>query len=302
MRSMAHWLIGLYPARWRARYGEEFAALIEDSSPGPAGIFDLFKGALKMRLSVPSFPKLAVILSVTGLVAGLGVSMLVTPRYISSAEMQLMYAPLAPSARRQNLHERLMNMEQEILSRTSLAGVIQDPRLDLYGRAREHTPLEDVIEQMRTRDIKIQALGSGGGYVPFAIRFIYPDRIKARDTVQALVTKFIDINLITQRTKAQVKQTQAADRIYRLEERVAALEKRLGVVSPPHRQLADEFVPQLEGVNLEVVDPASLPVNPAYPNRSIFAAIGFGGGFVTAILIAIFRRTPPPIPFPAQTV
>lgn len=301
MRRIAQVLIRLYPAGWRARYAEEFAALIEDSSPGPAGVFDLLKGAIKMQLTIPSFPKLAVALSLAGMLAGLGVSMLVARRYISTAELQFTYAPLAPSTARQNLHERLISMEQEVLSRTSLSGVIQDPRLDLYRRAREHQPLEDVIEQMRTRDIKIQNLGSGRDYVPFTIRFTYPDRIKARDTVQALLTKFVDINLIAQKTTAQVKQTQSADRIYRLERRIAVLEKRLGIVPPPHQELEDELPPQIAGVNLEVLDPPSLPVGAAYPNRSVAAAFGFGGGFTCAIVIAVFRRRPPPVTFPAQT-
>lgn len=301
MKRIAQVLIRLYPASWRARYAEEFAALIEDSSPGPAALFDLLRGAIQMQFSVPSFPKLALILSLAGLAAGLGVSFLVPPRYISTAELQFTYAPLAPSTARQNLHERLVGLEQEVLSRTSLSGIIQDSRLDLYKHARESTPLEDVIEQMRTRDLKIQNVGSGRDVVPFTITFTYPDRFKARDTVQALLTKFVDINLIAQKTTAQIKRTQSADRIYLLERRIAVLEKRLGIVSPPHQNLDNELPPQLAGVNLEVLDPPSLPVSAVYSNRSIFMATGFGAGFALAIVIAAFRRRPPPVPFPAQT-
>ena len=90
----------------------------------------------------------------------------------------------------------------------------------------------------------------------------------------------------------------SADQIYRLEERVATIEKRLSIVSPPHRHLDDEFVPQIKGVNLEVLDVPSLPTKPAYPNRSIFATFGFGGGFICAIVIAVFRRRPRVSPGP----
>lgn len=301
MRRIAQVLIRLYPAGWRARYAEEFAALIEDSPPGPAALFDLLRGAIKLQFSVPSFPNLALILSLAGLIAGLGVSFLVAPRYISTAELQFTYAQWTPSTARQNLHERLVKMEQEILSRTSLSEVIQDPRLDLYKHARESMPLEDVIEQMRTRDLRIQMLGSGTDYIPFTIRFTYPDRTKARDTVQALATRFIDANFVSQKTSAQATRTRSSDQIYRLEQRIAVLEKRLGIVSPPHQQLEGELPPQIAGVNLEVLDPPNLPVSAVYPNRSIFAAFGFGAGFALAIVIAVFRRRPPPVPFPAQT-
>ena len=300
MRRLAQALIRLYPASWRERYGEEFETLIEDSRPGFVGTFDLLKGAIRMRLHVPAFPKLALILSLAGLVAGLGVSMLVSPRYVSSAEMQFTYAPLAPSAPRQNLHERLLEMEREILSRTSLSGIIQDPRLDLYLRARDRMPLEDVIEQMRTRDIQIQSLGSGSDYVPFTITFTYPDRLKAQDTVQALVTKFTDINMVMQSTTAQIKQRRSDDQIYRLEARIATLEKRLGVMSPPNQKIEDELPPVIAGINLDVLDVPSLPTTPVYPNRAVFMATGFGAGFALAIVIAVFRRSPPPVPFPPK--
>jgi uncharacterized protein involved in exopolysaccharide biosynthesis len=42
-----------------------------------------------MHLSVPSFPKLALMLSITGLLAGLVVSSVVTPTYISQAMLQV---------------------------------------------------------------------------------------------------------------------------------------------------------------------------------------------------------------------
>ena len=43
-------LIRLYPAAWRARYGEEFAALLEERPVGPFDVADIFLGALDARL------------------------------------------------------------------------------------------------------------------------------------------------------------------------------------------------------------------------------------------------------------
>ena len=47
MRSL---LIRLYPARWRARYGEEFEAILEERPLGPFDVADILLGALDARL------------------------------------------------------------------------------------------------------------------------------------------------------------------------------------------------------------------------------------------------------------
>src|SRR3569832_950174 len=56
--------------------------------------------------------------------------------YVSQAEMQITPAQISESIVQttinQQLNERIMQMENEILSRTSLSNIIQDPRLDLY--------------------------------------------------------------------------------------------------------------------------------------------------------------------------
>lgn len=131
--------------------------------------------------------------------------------YVSQAEMQITPAQVSDAIVKttvnQRLTERIISMEQEILSRTMLSQIIQDPRLDLYKAERAKEPLEDVIEKMRTRDIHIKietAPGDTRGASAFFISFEYPDRVKARDTVQALVTKFSDSNQVTQATQQTV--------------------------------------------------------------------------------------------------
>jgi uncharacterized protein involved in exopolysaccharide biosynthesis len=144
--------------------------------------------------------------TLAGIVIATVVAFVMPNVYVSQAEMEITPAQVSEtivkSTVNQRLNDRIIQMEQEILSRTVLSQIIQDPRLDLYKPERAKEPLEDVIEKMRTNDIKIKIESSADnrGASAFFISFQYPDRTKARDTVQALVTKFTDQNQVTQST------------------------------------------------------------------------------------------------------
>jgi len=258
MKRAARFFVRLYPAQWRQRYGEEFETLIEDSSPGWRTTFDVVKGAIRMQLHVPSFPKLALLLSLAGVMGGLGLSMVVTPFYLATAEMQLSYAASSPGVR-PNLNYRVFEMEEGVLSHSNISAIIQ--RFDLYNKERSHIDSGEAIERMRQRDIRITVDSSGPDHVTFRISFTYPDRMKASYTVQALVAKFAEVN-----------------------QRIEASARAAGT-----------------GTNLVVIEAPSTPTKAMYPDRVVFAALGFGAGFATAIVIAVLRRRPPAIPFPAQT-
>ena len=47
---MTKFLIRLYPARWRARYGDEFAAILEERPLGPFDVADILLGAFDAQL------------------------------------------------------------------------------------------------------------------------------------------------------------------------------------------------------------------------------------------------------------
>jgi MFS family permease len=46
------WLVHLYPRAWRARYGDEFEALIEECLHSPLDVLDIFLGALDAHLEL----------------------------------------------------------------------------------------------------------------------------------------------------------------------------------------------------------------------------------------------------------
>jgi hypothetical protein len=47
---MKRLLLRLYPSRWRERYGDEFAAILEERPLGPAGVADVVHGAIDAHL------------------------------------------------------------------------------------------------------------------------------------------------------------------------------------------------------------------------------------------------------------
>ncbi len=47
---LTKWAARLYPRWWRERYGEEFAALLEDARPGFGGTLDVARGAMAMQM------------------------------------------------------------------------------------------------------------------------------------------------------------------------------------------------------------------------------------------------------------
>jgi uncharacterized protein involved in exopolysaccharide biosynthesis len=164
------------------------------------------------------------------------VAFLIANTYVSTAQMQItpqqISASIVATTINQQLTERIMSMENEILSRTSLSNIIQDPRLDLYRSDRESKPLEDVIETMRNRDIHIsvQSLASSGSAnraSAFSISFSYPDRAKAQQTVQALITKFTDANQNSQRLQQDVVKSYVHDELSQAKANLDQLDEEL---------------------------------------------------------------------------
>ena len=47
---LARWLVRLYPRDWRERYGEEFAALLQDGSGGIRALLNVLWSALRERV------------------------------------------------------------------------------------------------------------------------------------------------------------------------------------------------------------------------------------------------------------
>src|SRR5271168_2826958 len=88
-----------------------------------------------------------------GLVVATVVAFMMQNVYVSQAVMRITPSQISEnivaSTINQRLTSRIQQMQQEILSRTSLSAIITDPRLDLYKPERASKPIEDVIETMK---------------------------------------------------------------------------------------------------------------------------------------------------------
>ncbi len=168
-----------------------------------------------------------------GLVISTVVAFLVQNTYVSKATLQITPKQVSESIVKttinQELTERIGQMQQEILSRTSLSSIITDPRLDLYKEERANAPLEDVIETMRNQDIhiNIDSLPGERRASAFQISFQYRDRNKAHDTVQTLITKFQEANLTSQRNQQNMVGNFVKDELSEAKAKLDALNETL---------------------------------------------------------------------------
>ena len=224
MNRLTKWMMRLYPARWRRRYGDELDALLCETGADARVVADLLKGGVRMQFSTWSFAKLAVVLGITGVLLGAAGSFLITPIYESRATFE-MTGPQPNSV--------FLQIEPTALSRSSLAGVIKAPQLQLYVHELKVTPFEDVIERMKD-DIHFDLIdwpGAKETREAFQISFQYPDPAKARMVISTLIQKLVD----------------------------ESFQQRLDHVAGRHY--------------LYVIDPASLPLRPFFPSLQLVGLV-----------------------------
>jgi len=169
-----------------------------------------------------------------GLVVAVVVAFLYPDTYVSSAVMRItpqqISDRLVPTVVNMQMQQRLQQMQQEILSRSSLAELIQRPALDLYKKERARLPMEDIVQDMRNK-IRIQPVevnaGQGRITSAFTITFPYPDRFKAQAVVRELVTKFTESNVTVQRNQATATTNFLQDELKAAREKMDAKEAEI---------------------------------------------------------------------------
>src|SRR5664279_6530939 len=117
-----------------------------------------------MKLPIPAaYLKLGAAAAIVGAIAATAISFTLPRRYVSTAVMR--FTPQAvPAGTAWQIEfvavHRMQEMQQKVLSGSSLAEMIQRPSLDLYREERAIRPTEDVVQDMRTRDLHIERLAA----------------------------------------------------------------------------------------------------------------------------------------------
>src|SRR4051794_17683175 len=148
MRNWLRFAARLYPSTWRTRYGAEFEALLDDSTPAWRDVLDVFRGAIKMQISTWSVRNVVFACGLIGLAIATGWAFATPGQYVSHAVLRV-----TPSQIPENLVPDVFNREmvshinriwQQTSNITSLAEIIQRQDLDLYRSERSRKPLFDV--------------------------------------------------------------------------------------------------------------------------------------------------------------
>ena len=149
-----------------------------------------------------------------GLVVAVVVAFLWPDTYTSSAVMRItppqVPERLVPTATNVQMADRLQQMQQDILSQSSLSEMIQRPALDLYKSERDRKPMVDVVEHMRSKiNIRMLDTPAASGRdkrlaSAFRVTFSYPERYKAQAVVRELVAKFTEQNIRVMREQTSL--------------------------------------------------------------------------------------------------
>ena len=210
-----------------------------------------------------AYVKLAAIMAVIGAIAAAGFAFRSPAHYTSTATLRM--DPPKDASLPKDYGPRLAAtqvelMRQEILSRSSLAEMIQRPSLNLYRAERYRLPMEDIIQRMR-RDIRVSAAaGNDGGPVTLEVSFTYPDRVKAQAVVREVTTRFNEQNFAVNRNRALL-----------------------------WRNAWQEAAPP--GPTLQVLSSASDPAARG-PDYFVWAAAGALSGLLLGLLAVSLRRQP----------
>lgn len=181
MRHVMRIVANLYPHSWRERYGEEFAALLDDVNPGAGTAFNILTGAIGMQIRNWRLGW-AIAISAAVASAAFGAMLVVVPKtYVSQGTLLLGQGGL----------DSLQAAAQRVESRMVLASVITSEKL--YLRERSRMPTEDVLDLMR-RDVKVEPARQGSQSV-IAVAFNYPDPQIAQRVTAKLLASFVDQGL-----------------------------------------------------------------------------------------------------------
>ena len=148
-----------------------------------------------------------------GLVVSVVVAFLWPDTYQSYAVMRITPSQVSdrivPTNFNLRMQDRMNTMLQDVTSRSKLIDMIK--KFGLYPAEQAKRPLEDIVEDMRTK-IKIDPIDNGAAArqpaqatgSAFRIAFSYLNRQDAQKVVQEMVNSFMSQNVIDRRAKSRI--------------------------------------------------------------------------------------------------
>jgi protein tyrosine kinase modulator len=136
------------------------------------------------------------------------------------------------------IEERLQSISQQILSRTKLEAIIQE--FNLYTEARAKSTMEDVVERMRTADIKVDIMRQADS---FRVSYKAADPVIAMKVTERLATLFIEENL---QDRALLASSTSAFLESQMEDARRRLMEQEKKIEEYRRQYAGELPTQLQ--------------------------------------------------------
>jgi capsular polysaccharide biosynthesis protein len=146
-----------------------------------------------------SFWKILAGCTLAGVLAAGIWSVTLPKRYVSTAVMRISGGPA--------LLDHLQAVQQAALSRESLASIIAQQ--NLYPNERKKYPLDNVIQEMRNRHLRIQRTDAADG-MTFAVSFDNENPAAAQATVRAIINALAEQNVIQGNVAASMKVLDAA--------------------------------------------------------------------------------------------
>jgi hypothetical protein len=197
MKPLLKLLARLYPSSWHRRYGAEFEALLEDSTPRIRDLCDVFLGALKMQMTTWNFTRITLAACLTGTLAAVALSFAIPQHYISHTLITVnppgdaLATPESIVSTKSAMPSYLINLMPDVLNHDSLSRIIE--RLNLYPRERANMPLDAVITKMQ-KNIYVKP-AKGTNLSAFIVQFDYTDPHLAQQVNEELVSLFMSANL-----------------------------------------------------------------------------------------------------------
>ena len=167
-----------------------------------------------------------------GIVIATVVAFLWPDTYLSSALIRVTSSQVPDRYVQTNLNqmlsERISAISQGVLSRSTLTNIIQTH--DLYPRERRRLPMEDIIEQMRTKHIRIGVVNlqnSTKSVGAFPISFQYENRFLAQKVTQDIVSRLINENERETMTQSQTTTDFLTTEVVKAKQQLEEIEAKL---------------------------------------------------------------------------